>query len=86
MKVSYRSPASNAPRRHVFVETSRYIACVPADGERALHPAGAAVRARPHGRAAAVHQPVGRVHHLPAAQAGRRHRQHRAARTPPGTS
>lgn len=56
------------------------------DGERTLHTAGAAVRARPHGRAAAVHQPHGRLHHLPAAQAGRRHRQRRAARTPTGTS
>lgn len=59
--------------------------CALTAGERALHPAGAAVRPRPHGRAAAVHQPQRRLHHLPAAQAGRRHRQRRAAGTPPGT-
>lgn len=53
-------------------------------GERTLHSAGAAVRPRPHGRAAAVQQPQQRLHHLPAAQAGRRHRQRGAAGTPPG--
>lgn len=60
--------------------------CALTAGERALHTAGAALRARPHGRAAAVHQPERRIYHLPAAQAGCRHCQHRTARTRTGTT
>lgn len=70
----------------VGINSSEWYICVCAARERALHPVGTAVRARPHGRAAAEHQPHRGLHHLPAAQAGRRHRQHRAARTPTGNT
>lgn len=76
--------AAHRPAHAPRARAARPGASQDEDGERTLHSAGAAVRARPHGRAAAEHQPHGRLHHLPAAQAGRRHRQRGAARTPPG--
>lgn len=56
----------------------------PIVGERALYAAGVAMWSRSYGRAAAIHEPDRRFHHISPAQAGRRYRQRRPARPPSG--